>query len=199
MDMLPVALPGAVGENLAVKDVLCPAVSVDGADRPVMLNPVPDVLTCETATLAVPEFVRVTLTDPLAPTSRPPKLMLAGFAVRFPCTPVPSSAIETVGLLAVLVIRMLPAVPPTVVGANLAVKLVLWFAASVNGADSPDALNPVPVELIAEIVALVLPVFVKVIVCGLLLPSATLPNATLPGLATRLALVATPVPTMLTT
>jgi hypothetical protein len=42
-------------------------------------------------------------------------------------------------------------------------------------------------------------VFVKVIVCGLLLPTDTLPNATLPGLATKLELVATPVPTMLTT
>ena len=59
MDMLPVALPAAVGENLAVKDVLCPAASVIGAARPVMLNPVPDVLTCEMATLAVPEFVKV--------------------------------------------------------------------------------------------------------------------------------------------
>jgi hypothetical protein len=42
-------------------------------------------------------------------------------------------------------------------------------------------------------------VFVKVIVCGLLLPTDTFPNATLPGLATKLELVATPVPTMLTT
>src|SRR5271154_7372424 len=104
MDMLPLTLPAAVGENLAVSDVLCPAVSVDGAARPVMLNPVPDVLTCEIATLAVPEFVKVTLTDPLAPTSRLPKLMLAGFAVSFPCTPLPLSATVTVGLLALLVI-----------------------------------------------------------------------------------------------
>jgi len=125
MDMLPVALPAALGENLAVRDVLCPAVNVDGADRPVVLNPVPDVLTCEMVALAVPEFVRVTVTDPLAPTSRLPKLMLDGFAVRFPCTPVPSSPIDTVGLLAVLVMRMLPAALPMVVGVNCAEKLVL--------------------------------------------------------------------------
>lgn len=125
IEMLPVALPAAVGENLAVNDVLCPAFSVNGAASPVMLNPVPAALPCEIVTLAVPEFVKVTLTDPLAPTTRLPKLILAGFAVRFPCTPVPLSAIETVGLLAVLVIRMLPAVPPTVVGVNCAVKLVL--------------------------------------------------------------------------
>lgn len=59
IDTLPVALPAAVGENLAVNDVLCPAVSVSGAVRPVMLNPVPDVLACEIVTLAVPEFVNV--------------------------------------------------------------------------------------------------------------------------------------------
>jgi len=76
---------------------------------------------------------------------------------------------------------------------------VLWFAASVNGTDRPVALNPAPLALIAEIVALAFPLFVTVIVCGLLLPTDTLPNATLPGLATKVAFVATPVPTMLTT
>ena len=124
IEMLPEALPAVVGENFAVNDVLCPAFSVEGV-RPVMLNPVPDALPEEIATLAVPEFVRVTLTDPLAPTSRLPKLMLAGFAVRFPCTPVPLRATDTVGSLAVLVIRMLPAAAPAVVGANCAVKVVL--------------------------------------------------------------------------
>ena len=125
IEMPPVALPAAVGENFAVNDVLCPAFNVNGAARPVMLNPVPDALADEIATLAAPEFVRVTLTDPLAPTSILPKLMLAGFAVRFPCTPVPLSATDTVGLLALLVIRMLPAATPAVVGANCAVKVVL--------------------------------------------------------------------------
>lgn len=125
IEMPPVALPAAVGENLAVNDVLCPAFSVNGAVSPVMLNPVPDALPAEIATLAVPEFVRVTLTDPLAPTSKLPKLMLVGFAFRFPCTPVPASAIDTVGLVAVLAIAMLPAATPTVVGANCAVKVVL--------------------------------------------------------------------------
>jgi hypothetical protein len=125
IDMLPVALPAVVGKNLEVNVVLCPAFSVNGAARPVMLNPVPDALPDEIATLAVPEFVSVTLTEPLAPTSMLPKLMLPGFAVRFPFTPVPLSATDTVGLLAVLVIRMLPAAAPAVVGANCAVKVVL--------------------------------------------------------------------------
>jgi len=124
IEMLPDALPAVVGENFAVNEVLCPAFSVDGV-RPLMLNPVPDALPDEIATLAVPAFVRVTLTDPLAPTSRLPKLMLAGFDVRSPCTPVPLRATDTVGSLAVLVIRMLPATAPALVGANCAVKVVL--------------------------------------------------------------------------
>ena len=103
---------------MAVNDVLCPALSVCGAARPVMLNPVPVALPCEIATLPVPAFFRVTLTDPLAPTSRLPNLMLVGFAVRLPCTPLPLSAIDTVGLLAVLVIRMVADAAPTVLGAN---------------------------------------------------------------------------------
>lgn len=65
--------------------------------------------------------------------------------------------------------------------------------------DSPVALNPVPLALIAEIVALAFPVFVKVINCWPLLPFVTFPNATLPGLAINVALAVTPVPTMLTT
>jgi hypothetical protein len=48
-------------------------------------------------------------------------------------------------------------------------------------------------------VALAFPLLVKVIDCCPLLPVATFPNATLPGLATSVELVATPVPTMLTT
>ena len=76
---------------------------------------------------------------------------------------------------------------------------MLWFAASTSGTDSLVAPNPVPVTLIAETVALVFPLFFKVIVCGLLLPTGTFPNATLPGVATKLEFVATPVPTMLTT
>jgi hypothetical protein len=64
--------------------------------------------------------------------------------------------------------------------------------------DSPVALNPVPLVLIAEIVALAVPEFVKVIDCWPLLPVATFPNATLPGLATKVEEVVTPVPIMLT-
>ena len=197
-EMLPVALPAAVGENFAANVVVWPAAKVAGTDIPVMLNPVPDALPCEMVILAVPELVKVTLTDPLAPTSKLPKFMLDGFAVRFPCTPVPVSGIVTVGSFALLVIVMLPEADPEVVGANCAVKLVLWLAARVNGVESPTAVKPVPVALTEEMTALVLPLFVKVTVCWPLLPTDTFPNDTLPGFAVNVELVDTPLPTKVT-
>jgi hypothetical protein len=65
--------------------------------------------------------------------------------------------------------------------------------------DSPVALKPVPLVLIAEIVALAFPLFVTVIDCWPLPPVVTFPNATLPGLATKVEAVVTPVPTMVRT
>ena len=163
-----------------------------------MLNPAPDALPCETEMLAVPELVNVTFTEPLEPTSKLPKLMLDGFAARLPCTPVPVSGIETVESLALLVIVMLPEAIPAVVGANCAVKLALWLAASVNGAEIPSAVKPLPAALIAEIVALALPLLVNVIVCWPLLPTETFPNDTLPGLVASVELVETPLPIKVT-
>jgi hypothetical protein len=79
--MLPVALPAVVGENLAVNDVLCPAFSVNGVVRPVMLNPVPDGDAEVTVNVAVPALVSVTVCVPLLPTDTLPKATLAGLIV----------------------------------------------------------------------------------------------------------------------
>jgi hypothetical protein len=195
IETLPVAALAAVGENFTLKVVLCPAVNVAGTDNPLMLNPVPDALPCDSEMLAVPEFVKVTLTVPLAPTNKLPKLMLDGFAVKFPCTAVPVSGMETVGSFALLVIVMLPDAVPAVVGANCAMKLVLWLAPSVSGAESPTAEKPLPLALTAEIVVLVVPVFFSVMVCWPLLPTATLPKDALPGVAVKVELPETPLPT----
>lgn len=40
-EMLPEALPAAVGENVALKLALCPAARVKGRGSPLILNPVP--------------------------------------------------------------------------------------------------------------------------------------------------------------
>lgn len=99
-----------------------------------------------------------------------------------------------VEFVALLVIVIVPDELPVAVGANLAEKVVFWPAARVTGVVSPLMLKPDPVMLAWEMVALAFPLFVSVIVCELLLPTATFPNAKLPGLASSDALVATPLP-----
>lgn len=59
-------------------------------------------------------------------------------------------------------------------------------------------MKPVPLAPTAEIVALALPVFVKVIVCWPLLPTATFPNVTLVGTAAKVELSAAALPVRLT-
>ena len=62
------------------------------------------------------------------------------------------------------------------------------------GVAIPLMLKPGPPAVAWDIVTLALPVLVRVIGCLLLLPTAMLPNAMLVGLATRVAVVATPEP-----
>src|SRR5258707_13689674 len=78
METLPVALPVGEGENCPLKVVFCPAASVSGTDKPVMLKPVPKTLAAEMVTLAVPELLKVKVCVPLLPTSTFPKLKLEG-------------------------------------------------------------------------------------------------------------------------
>src|SRR5260370_885178 len=89
IEAVPLALPAVVGENVVLKEVLCPGLRVSGAVIPLMVNPVPEALAAEMATLAVPELVNVTVCDPLLPTRTFPKLTLAGLAASCPCVPVP--------------------------------------------------------------------------------------------------------------
>ena len=195
-EMLPVAAPVVVGANFAVNDVPCPAVRVAGVVNPLMLKPVPEALAAEIVTLAVPVFVKVTAMDAELPSTRLPKTTLVGLAVSFPCVPVPLKGIVIVGSEALLEIVIEPEALPDTVGANFAVKDLVPPAATVAGTVSPVMLKPVPDALAAETVTLVVPLFVSVIDCVLLLPTPTLPNAKLPGFATRAVFAATPLPEM---
>ncbi len=60
IEMLPETLPLTVGAKVAVKLVLWPAVRVTGSESPLVLNPAPVTVACETVTLPVPVSVRVT-------------------------------------------------------------------------------------------------------------------------------------------
>ena len=84
IEMLPVALPATEGENCAVNVLFCPALIVNGVDKPLILKPVPVTLAAEIVTLAVPEFVSAIVCDPLLPTTTLPKLTLAGLAASTP-------------------------------------------------------------------------------------------------------------------
>src|SRR2546425_7705472 len=118
MEAVPLALPVAEGANCAVKVVFCPAASVSGRDKPLMLKPVPEALAAERVTLAVPELVNVTVCDPLLPTRTFPKLTLAGLAASGPCVPRSVKPTAELQLLAFLACRLLPVKKTAAVGAK---------------------------------------------------------------------------------
>ncbi len=161
-EMLPLALPVTVGAKVAAKLVLWPAVSVRGSESPLMLNPLPVTVACETVTLPVPLLVRVTVPLLLLPTVTFPKLRLAGVAPSRSVTPVPDSETTAGELVAVLTTETLPEKLPVTVGAKVAVKLVLWPAVRVRGSESPLMLNPAPVAVACETVTLPVPLLVRV-------------------------------------
>ena len=68
MVIFPLADPLADGEKLAVNEVLCPAFSVKGSDKPLRLNPTPLALAAEMVRLVPPEFVSVSERLELLPT-----------------------------------------------------------------------------------------------------------------------------------
>src|SRR5437899_7518992 len=118
METLPLALPVAEGANCALNVVFCPAASVSGRDKPLMLKPVPEALAAEIVTLAVPELVNVTVCDALLPTRTFPKLTLAGLDASVPCTAVPLKPIVAGELVALLATETLPVTLPAAVGAK---------------------------------------------------------------------------------
>jgi len=179
---VPAALPLVVGANFAVKVLFWPELIVSGVVIPVTLNPVPDALTAETVTLAVPEFVSVIVCDPLLPTAILPKLTVVGLADSCPCTPVPLRAIVAGDPGALLEIETLPLTLPLAVGANFTVNVEFCPVLIVRGVVTPLTLYPVPETLTAETVRLAVPELVSVIVWDPLLPTVTLPKATLVGL-----------------
>ena len=90
-EMLPVALPAAVGAKVTLKGALCPAARVNGVVIPLAAKPLPVALTWEMLRLVVPEFFTVTVCAALlVPTRTFPKLRLVGDEVSCPvCTPPP--------------------------------------------------------------------------------------------------------------
>jgi hypothetical protein len=192
----PVTLPAALGPNTALNVALLPAPIVTGAVIPVVLNPAPETATEEIVTVALPPFVSVTVCELLVPVVTLPNAALLGVADNCGCVPVPLKVIVAGEFGALLTIEMLPLALPADVGANLALKVVLSPAPNVTGVAIPVVLKPAPVTATAEIVTVAVPPFVRVIVCELLVPVATLPNAALVGDAANCACVPVPLNAM---
>jgi len=159
---LPETVPAAAGAKVAVKLVVWPAVRVRGSESPLMLNPGPVTVACETVTLPVPVLVRVMFWLLLPPTVTFPQFRLAGVALSRNVTPVPASETTAGELVAVLTTVTLPEAVPAAAGTNVAVKLVLWPAFRLRGSESPLMLNPGPVTVACETVTLPVPVLVRV-------------------------------------
>jgi hypothetical protein len=147
-ERLPVTLPAAAGAKLTLKLAVWPALSASGSVGPVKLKPVPVIAACETVTLAVPVFAKVTAWVLLVlPTVTSPKLRLAGLALRRRLTPVPERETVAGEFVALLTTEMLPVTLPVVEGAKLTLKVAVWPAVKVRGNVSPVRLNPVPLRL----------------------------------------------------
>ena len=80
---LPVTLPVLAGVNVTFSVVLCPGDKIV-PDAPLALKPGPEMLTFESVTLAVPEFVTEIGCDATLPTLTLPKLNDAGLTERVP-------------------------------------------------------------------------------------------------------------------
>src|SRR5271169_428985 len=106
---LPLAAPLAVGEKSTVNEVLWPAFSVKGKDRPLKLNPAPAAEAAEMVRLDPPVLVSVSDKLVLLPTGTLPNAKLVGFAVSAPCvTPVPESGMLSLESELFDVMLMLP-------------------------------------------------------------------------------------------
>ena len=102
-----------------MKLVLAPAATVVGTVSPDMLNPAPVIGASEIARAAVPVFESVTVCVAEVFTVRLPKLTAAGVTLMAgvdAATPVPVKPMTAGELPALLMIEILPAAAPVVVG-----------------------------------------------------------------------------------
>jgi hypothetical protein len=194
IETLPLTAPAVAGANCTVTVIDWFGVSISPAVTPLAPNPAPVTLTFEMVTLALPLFVRATLSELLLPTFTLPKLKLV---VLRPSTfvdamPVPLSGMESGEVGALLASVIEPEAAPAVVGANTALNVAFLPARIVSGALMPEILNPAPVTPTDEIVKLADPPFDTVMVCELLVPVETLPKAALDGVAAICACVPVP-------
>jgi hypothetical protein len=112
-----------------------------------------------------------------------PKLNVVGEIVSPACVPVPLRAIDSGEPVPVLVTVTAPVTAPAAVGANFTARVAVCDGVNVAGVVTPLTLNPVPLAVTLEICTEAFPVFVRTMLCELLLPLATAPKLKVLGFA----------------
>jgi hypothetical protein len=160
---------------------------------PEILNSVPVDDAEETVTLA-PLAASDADCAPVVPITTLPKLKELGLAVNCPANvPDPESAIGGTDAVEERVTD--PLMVPVACGENETVNDADWPAASVNGTFRPLAVNPVPLTVTVEMLALEPPEFNTTAFCVCEVPTCTLPKLRLLGLIVNAAAETTvPVP-----
>lgn len=181
----PVRVPAVVGANVTVSVADWPGARTMPPETPPAVSPAPVTVTPETSMLAFPLFVRVDVSELLLPTAMALKLRLVGFALRseFAVEPLPDRLI-TRGDGSAFVFRVMDPLEVAVeVGVKMALKATLPDPPMVVEVERPLMLNPVPAALTCENRIMLLPLFLSVMVCELLVPMTTFPKLTLTGVA----------------
>jgi hypothetical protein len=174
-----VSFAAEVGLYVTVKLVVCPPASVIGVVSPLTLTPVPENASFEIDALSLPVFSNLTVCVASLPTATLPKAIEAGIAVNdAPVMPAPLRATIEGEVAALLAIVIAPVSALPTVGLNTAEIDALCPALSDSGRCGPEAVNPVPVTVIAETVSISVPLLVNVTVCVALLPIARFPKLT---------------------
>lgn len=123
--------------------------------------------------------------EPLCPTNTSPKFIAVGLTCNVPVAVTPFPDNETVrGTVLPAALRLIdaePVVVPVLAGLKATLKVELLPAAICAPSARPDMPKPVPETASDETETVVVPRFVTVKVCELVLPIGTLPNAALVG------------------
>jgi hypothetical protein len=184
-EIAPEALPVAAGLNTTVTESDWPGSSVSPDSPPIMLNPDPVIVPRVVVRAEFPVLETLRVSEPLCPTNTSPKFMAVGLTCNLPVAVTPSPDNETVrGTVLPDALKSIDAEPvtaPVLAGLKATLNVELFPAPICAASARPDMLNPVPETDSDETETVVVPWFVTVKVCELLLPTGTLPRLALVG------------------
>ena len=186
-EMAPEALPVAAGLNTTVTESDWPGCSVSPDSPPIMLNPDPVIVPRVVVRAEFPVLETLRESEPLCPTNTFPKFIAVGVTCNLPVAVTPFPDNETVrGTVLPDALKLIDAEPvtaPVLAGLKATLNVELFPAPICAPSARPDMLNPVPETDSDETETVVVPWFVTVKVCELLLPTGTLPRLALVGTA----------------